>query len=449
MTAKNKEPIRNRASTESIQQSDSADDLKDRENYRLRNAYRRISISLVSSAIRPFLVWLAVSYLMGAAFAPYRVHVAELVFLLAFLPALFFAWKDLRQARSGIDALGGIGKLTASELSKVKARHFAVRDEIKGSKPYIDVLHQQIGDSLGESECEVVQVIEQIGALIDQSNLQREHIRRSIQSGTDLTEHTHARVENNKEIIAGIEMQLQEQTLELRTNFERIQGLSNEVCALTPMIKMITSIAQQTSLLALNAEIEAARAGKAGKGFSVVAFEVRKLAVLSTQAAAEITKRINSTCSKVNTEMNEAKASIEEHSASDTMSHLIAELGLMQQEFTTNSQLLLEVIGEVDENYQETVNRLSQALGHIQFQDVMRQRMEHVQEALIEMRDHLLWLSATHDNLSWDGTVSPSFQTILAGQFDKYKMASQTATHLAVSGGNSAADNSRSAIELF
>jgi methyl-accepting chemotaxis protein len=127
----------------------------------------------------------------------------------------------------------------------------------------------------------------------------------------------------------------------------------------------------------------------------------------------------------------------------------MAELGLMQQEFATNSQLLLEVIGEVDESYEESVNRLSQALGHIQFQDVMRQRMEHVQGALLEMREHLLWLAETHDDHEWDGTIEPSFKSILASHFDQYRMASQTLTHKSVAGKVSSVDHSRPAIELF
>jgi methyl-accepting chemotaxis protein len=109
----------------------------------------------------------------------------------------------------------------------------------------------------------------------------------------------------------------------------------------------------------------------------------------------------------------------------------------------------LDVIGEVDINYQANVDRLSQALGHIQFQDVMRQRMEHVQESLLEMREHLLWLGDTHDDLEWDGAVDFGFASILAGHFEKYKMASQAVTHNAVSGGEMVADHSRPAIELF
>jgi len=121
-----------------------------------------------------------------------------------------------------------------------------------------------------------------------------------------LTTNTEIRVQNNKEIIGAIEMQLNMQTEEFRNNFERIKGLAGEVGALTPLIKVITSIAQQTNLLALNAEIEAARAGSSGKGFSVVAFEVRKLAVRSTQAAADIAAKINATCKRVEEEMADA-----------------------------------------------------------------------------------------------------------------------------------------------
>jgi methyl-accepting chemotaxis protein len=310
-------------------------------------------------------------------------------------------------------------------------------------------MHEQIGDSLAESEREVMEAIEQIGLLITQSSQQREHICRSIQSGKALTESTHLRVESNKQIIGAIEMQLREQTNELKSNFERINSLADEVGALTPLIKVITSIAQQTSLLALNAEIEAARAGSAGRGFAVVAFEVRKLSVLSTKAAADIAEKINSTVKNVYAEMADAQASLEQHESDDAMTHLIDDLTGMQQDFSNNSQLLLEVITDVDANYEESVNRLSHALGHIQFQDVMRQRMEHVQEALVEMREHMQHLSGKMADFGWNGESDLTFKELLAAHLSRYRMASQTLTHLAVAGGKLNSDHSRPAIELF
>ena len=416
---------------------------------RLRRIRNRLFGQSVFGVICNLLAWFLLSSAQRFSLWDHWLRNAGLFFLFVLVPGMILIHTNWKQAKNTVSEMWAFGQRSFEEVSRELAARKAIEADIKDSKPYIDVMHHQIGDSLAESEREVTQVIEQIGILNAKTNLQREHIAESIKSGQELTESTTIQVASNREIIAAIEMQLNMQTAEFRSNFERIQGMACEMSSLIPLIKVITSIAQQTSLLALNAEFEAARAGSAGNGFSVVAFEVRKLAVASTHAAADIAQKIHATCKRVESEKVKALASLEQHEASSAMRQLVIDLGEMQTEFCKNSQLLLEVITEVDANYAESAARLVEALGHIQFQDVMRQRMEHVQQSLEEMRDHLMLLSDTTSCPSRDGQFQTTFKSLLEAHLSQYKMASQTVTHLAVAGGKADSDHSHAAIELF
>ncbi|MFC6199043.1 methyl-accepting chemotaxis protein [Ponticaulis profundi] len=80
---------------------------------------------------------------------------------------------------------------------------------------------------------------------------------------------------------------------EARATNGHILKLSQSADQIGAIISLISDIAEQTNLLALNATIEAARAGEAGKGFAVVASEVKQLATQSAKASGDISKQIS------------------------------------------------------------------------------------------------------------------------------------------------------------
>ncbi len=115
-------------------------------------------------------------------------------------------------------------------------------------------------------------------------------------------------ISENSENIAQTQQQLAQGALNQQTAIKQIlslmetldsgmKGISEKVKAIESISELIANISEQTSMLALNAAIEAARAGESGRGFSVVADQVRKLAVESngaTNKTNDITKEIQS-----------------------------------------------------------------------------------------------------------------------------------------------------------
>jgi len=100
-----------------------------------------------------------------------------------------------------------------------------------------------------------------------------------------------------------------------------VTELQEKMDVIGQFLESITNIASQTNLLALNAAIEAARAGESGRGFNVVAEEIRKLADQSSRTAKdiqEITIEAQNTTSNAIEEVQKGNASVEEGSAKIT-----------------------------------------------------------------------------------------------------------------------------------
>jgi methyl-accepting chemotaxis protein len=160
---------------------------------------------------------------------------------------------------------------------------------------------------------------------------------------------------------------------------EKIQGLGSFTSELHTMVADVARISDQTRLLSLNATIEASRAGELGRGFSVVAGEVRKLATLSS----EIGRRMNDNVGVINAAIiaacNRAEQSVREENQTVISSEATIE-GVLSS-FKTATDALVESATVLRSSSTGIKSEISEAMVQLQFQDRVSQVVSHLEGA--------------------------------------------------------------------
>ena len=188
--------------------------------------------------------------------------------------------------------------------------------------------------------------ISSTAAAVEQLTVSIETIATGASEAYEIARHSGELSQRGSEVVSGAVSEIHLIDDAVKASAARVEELGRRSGQISAIVKTIKEIADQTNLLALNAAIEAARAGEQGRGFAVVADEVRRLAERTAHATEEITSMI----SGIQSGVVEAIGSMDQGIArvQDGVK-MIGEAGESMRQIQSESQHVVSAVGGISE----------------------------------------------------------------------------------------------------
>jgi len=180
-------------------------------------------------------------------------------------------------------------------------------EHLQGSS---NVMTKESGEMAQRTSRET-EVISAIAAATQEMTVSIAHISRFSNDVREVSKQSEELSAHGRDVIAELIVGMNEVSATVNNSSQTVESLGQESEKIGAVISVIKEIADQTNLLALNAAIEAARAGEQGRGFAVVADEVRKLAERTTRSTAEISATIGVVQSGVKASVDRMRGGVE------------------------------------------------------------------------------------------------------------------------------------------
>ncbi|WP_432464489.1 methyl-accepting chemotaxis protein [Agarivorans sp. QJM3NY_33] len=244
----------------------------------------------------------------------------SIAIILAFIRFYLSLVAQIRQVRQQLEEMN-LGNFSVKsepfekgEFAKITQSVALLRETIRqilcDSMALLDQAHHDgetfhtLGNSCSAQIQSQQEQMELLGSAMTQMSATIVQIASNAEVAANKTQNVSASAQNGSLIMQKMAEGTKEDAAHIHSSSQHVDELNSGVIQINEMTKMIEDISEQTNLLALNAAIEAARAGAHGRGFSVVADEVRNLASRTQQSTHQIQSTIQTLNSKAKHSLN-------------------------------------------------------------------------------------------------------------------------------------------------